>query len=356
MPGLAGIAGFVQLPLPVRLTGAAQSGIRRYHFVKRLKAAADGGAEGEDDARLRTILIANFDGVVADLKRVYGAYGAVESAVGGKGGRESKGIARVVFECADAVGGVMGVSVKRASAEALRVVEAEEAISDGAAAAANEGGAWTDADSTAAGDGEWEVAGAAEDGDDDDAESAEQTNEDGEEEVPLCGLQLWLSEHYDARPGVSALQAHVDTRMEEYDERRKEEERRANAARNVPDEDGFITVQRRGRHSLTDGVVHVKAGSATKALAVEAAATATAKQQGLNDFYKFQLTSHRAGEIEDLRKKFQMDTVKLARMREMRQLTDMASVQKRQAKKEESHAEKKRQRMSNADEHEAQSF
>lgn len=60
----------------------------------------------------------------------------------------------------------------------------------------------------------------------------------------------------------------------------------------MPDEDGFITVtrgvKRGGRTANSDGTVHVKAGSAARALAAEAAATAAAKSQGLRDFYRFQ--------------------------------------------------------------------
>ena len=43
---LPALAGFVQLPLPLRLNRAAHGGGRRFQFVKRLQPAAQ--AEGDD--------------------------------------------------------------------------------------------------------------------------------------------------------------------------------------------------------------------------------------------------------------------------------------------------------------------
>jgi hypothetical protein len=216
---LQGIASFVALPLPMRLGGAAAAvgrsaagATRRYHFVKRLKpkptpdaevAAPSGDADdGGDDPRLRTILIANFDGVEAELRRVYGAYGAIEAAScpGGRGGEAStKGIARVVFEDRQAVDAVMGVSAARAEEEAAAVAAAEQELAEGVAAMA-------EADSDGDGD---------DDDDDDDGISINLGSPEGSadsdaaelEARPKTGLRKWLSEHFQARPGIAALQA-----------------------------------------------------------------------------------------------------------------------------------------------------
>eukprot|EP01047_Picozoa_sp_COSAG01_P048285 COSAG01_NODE_4691_length_4808_cov_14.664897_2_plen_307_part_00 len=217
---LQGIASFVALPLPMRLGGAAAAAgrsaagaTRRYHFVKRLKpkptpdaevAAPSGDADdGGDDPRLRTILIANFDGVEAELRRVYGAYGAIEAAScpGGRGGEAStKGIARVVFEDRQAVDAVMGVSAARAEEEAAAVAAAEQELAEGVTAMA-------EADSDGDGDDD--------DDDDDDGISINLGSPEGSadsdaaepEARPKTGLRKWLSEHFQARPGIAALQA-----------------------------------------------------------------------------------------------------------------------------------------------------
>ena len=90
--GVIKFASFIQLPLPLRANGGLCSSFQRYHYVKPLKAAELGAGEGGDtgavDERLRTLLIANFDGTDADLRLVYGRYGAIE--------RVDVGLSRIV--------------------------------------------------------------------------------------------------------------------------------------------------------------------------------------------------------------------------------------------------------------------
>ena len=320
MVGLAELGGFIQIPLPLRLAGPAHEVVRRFHFVKRLKS----DTTGADESRGRTILIANFDGIGADLRRVYEAYGDVEYVSCGKSGPTSKGIARVVFQTADAVENVMGLHIERADEEVERVADLEEQLADGVAASAQNASAQNDdADDC---DGEWQTQDAV----DIEGDKTEGVGEGvGPGDTP-CGLPKWLSEYFGARPGLEELQRRIDAQMAAYDARQQEEERRADAARNVPDEDGFITVSRRARRNThTDGVVHVKAGSAASAIAAEAAATAALMKEGtvqggLTDFYKFQVRAKREDQIDDLRKKFQQDRVRLARAREMRQYGAMS--------------------------------
>ena len=107
-----------------------------------------------------------------------------------------------------------------------------------------------------------------------------------------------------------------------YDERRKAAERAAEAARDVPDEDGFITVTRRARRNThTDGTVQVKAASAGSAQAAER----KLKQDGPNgaertfsDFYRFQTRARREDELSSMRAKFEVDKQKIARAKALR--------------------------------------
>ena len=349
---LASIAGFIQLPLPLRLTGGCHADVRRYHFVKRLKAAnphtgtatanasgrSGGGGSGgrtalgnensevgADDSlhaseetvdhRLRTILVANFDGNEAELRRIYGVYGLIESASCGKCGPMAKGIARVVFNAADAVDKIMSLDSQRADQYAALVAAKEEALEEGASAAAQVDSGNENSDSGNESDGEINI--------NFDAPGCGRSaaEEQEEEERPSMGLQKWLAMHFDARPGISALQERIDTRMAGYDERRRAEEKRQAAALNVPDEDGFITVTRGargGRTANSDGTVHVKSGSASRAIAAEAAAAKAQREAGLRDFYRFQTRDKRQREISSLRQQFQADRLKLARAKQLR--------------------------------------
>jgi len=282
---LPALAGFVQLPLPLRLNRAAHGGVRRFQFVKRLQPAAQaegddagGEAAAADDARARTILVANFDGAEGDLRRVYGAFGAIESVDSGSGG---KGIGRLVFCEAAAVDAVMRLTADGADRAAAAVADAEEELEDGGGGADGEGA-----------------------------------------EPPPTGVAKWLGEHFDARPGLPALQNYCDSVLAGYDERRKAAERAAEAARDVPDEDGFITVTRRARRNThTDGTVQVKAASAGSAQAAER----KLKQDGPNgaertfsDFYRFQTRARREDELSSMRAKFEVDKQKIARAKALR--------------------------------------
>ena len=111
-PQLPWLGGFVQLPVPLRLNRGAHGVLRRYHFVKQLKASSTSGSGDssgsgwstvktlgpesdkakEDDVRQRTILVANFDGTDSDLRRIYSQFGEIESVNPGKGEATQKEI------------------------------------------------------------------------------------------------------------------------------------------------------------------------------------------------------------------------------------------------------------------------
>ena len=77
--------------------------------------------------------------------------------------------------------------------------------------------------------------------------------------------------------------------------------------RQVPDEDGFITVTRGGR-----------IGPARQEEAQEKAEKQREKQKGLEDFYRFQTREKRKERAGELIKKFEEDKQKVKKMREQR--------------------------------------
>ena len=329
------IGGFVQLPLPLRLNRGAHAAVRRYHFVKQLKAASAAGSgeqptegEAEDDARLRTILVANFDGADGDLRRAYGQFGEIESVNPGKAGPTGKGIGRVVFADVGAVNAVMQLTVRSAAAAAATVARAEDELED---AASEQGAGKVDDDG-------FEVVGSQEEEDDDGFQTvgAEDEGEDFEQgesqaggaaaesvRVPT-GMAKWLAEHFEERMGHAALQNYCDDVLAGYDVRRKENERAAKALLNVPDEDGFITVTSGGRRNThSDGTVQVKAATAGSAAAAERriaknGGVANGAERTFSDFYRFQTRARREDELSSLRTKFEADKRKIVRAKERR--------------------------------------
>ena len=323
------LGGFVQLPLPLRLNRGVHGVLRRYHFVKQLKAGSSSssgsscGGTGwsavsslgpeqeepkeEDDVRLRTILVANFDGTESDLRRIYGQFGQIESVNPGKGEPTHKGIGRVVFEDTATVDRVMQLTEREAASVTVAVADAEDDLDDASAGAAEA----TDGDG---------------DEDDDDFHTVgSDAEEDEATEVDVrasSGFRKWYQEHLSDRPGAGALNDYCDGALAGYDFRRKEAERAADAARNVPDEDGFITVSHRSRRNThTDGKVHVKAASAGSAAAAERRLKTkgpNGAERTFDDFYRFQTRARREDELSSLRTKFEADKQKVARAKSLR--------------------------------------
>jgi hypothetical protein len=325
---LPSLGGFLQLPLPLRLNRGAHAAVRRYHFVKQLKAASGGGGGGwsdvklgqpeagegepedEADERLRTILVANFDGTESDLRRVYSQFGEIESVNPGKGEPTQKGIGRVVFADTATVNAVMQLTAREAVSAAAAVADAEDDLDDDADAAAQAGSDGADED-----DDGFQVVGSQDEGEEAEAEA--------EAARAPSGFRKWYQEHLTDRPGVESLQSYCDGALSGYDYRRQEAERAADAARNVPDEDGFITVSHRSRRNThTDGSVHVKAASAGSAAAAERRLKAkgpNGAERTFSDFYRFQTRARREDELTSLRTRFAADKEKILRAKSLRE-------------------------------------
>lgn len=77
--------------------------------------------------------------------------------------------------------------------------------------------------------------------------------------------------------------------------------------RHEPDEDGFVTVTRGGRSN-----------PAKQEVAQELAAKQQRKQEGLEDFYRFQSREKRKAKAGEMLKKFEADREKIRKMKERR--------------------------------------
>ncbi|KAL9001014.1 MAG: hypothetical protein Q9169_000498 [Polycauliona sp. 2 TL-2023] len=99
----------------------------------------------------------------------------------------------------------------------------------------------------------------------------------------------------------------VNAYMTEFGAREAAQVRLQARKRQVPDEDGFITVTKGGR-----------TGPARQDAAQELALKQKQKQKGLEDFYRFQTREKKKEKAMELMRKFEGDKEKVQRMRERR--------------------------------------
>ncbi|GBB91618.1 hypothetical protein RclHR1_00190031 [Rhizophagus clarus] len=137
------------------------------------------------------------------------------------------------------------------------------------------------------------------------------TIKDGE--ISSLGLSRWLQDYRLRRPEQIILQEEVDEYMRKFEEAELERHKALEAKLNQPDEDGFITVTRVGRRSAnTDGTITVTAAKP------EEIKNLKPKNKELTDFYRFQMREAKRNKLIDLRKKFEEDKEKIAKLKAAR--------------------------------------
>ncbi|KAJ2743655.1 hypothetical protein GGI20_003575 [Coemansia sp. BCRC 34301] len=131
------------------------------------------------------------------------------------------------------------------------------------------------------------------------------------------GLARHMLDYSAARPAADAVRADVDAFMARFEEAQYERDRMLAQQQNVADADGFIPVVRRARGGKnTDGTASVTAMSTDEAREAGAARKGPAM---LTNFYRFQARERKRDQLADLRRKFEEDKEKIARMRQTRQ-------------------------------------
>ncbi|KAL8713365.1 MAG: hypothetical protein Q9220_002564 [cf. Caloplaca sp. 1 TL-2023] len=125
--------------------------------------------------------------------------------------------------------------------------------------------------------------------------------------VPALGSARYLNHHKLQYPDKDELLASVNKFMTEFAVREASQARMQIRKRQVPDDEGFVTVTKGGR-----------TGPARQEAAQELAFKQKEKQKGLDNFYRFQTREKKKAQAAELAKKFEEDKEKIRKMKERR--------------------------------------
>lgn len=117
----------------------------------------------------------------------------------------------------------------------------------------------------------------------------------------------YLTHHELTYPDTATVLNSVNNYMTAYAAKEAAQKEDRAKQRQEPDADGFVTVSKGGRNN-----------PANQGAAKEQAEKQKEKQQGLEDFYRFQSREKRKERANELVKKFQEDRQKVQRMKESR--------------------------------------
>lgn len=128
-----------------------------------------------------------------------------------------------------------------------------------------------------------------------------------EDQVPTLGLHRYV-DHLDRQyPSKTELLHDINSFMNAYSQFEATRSREKARKRQMPDEDGFVTVTKGSR-----------GGVLRREEAQELGARQKEKSKGLHNFYRFQMRESRKEQQSELLRKFQEDRRKVEDMKEMR--------------------------------------
>jgi ribosomal RNA-processing protein 7 len=134
-----------------------------------------------------------------------------------------------------------------------------------------------------------------------------------EDKIPKLGSARYATHNRMKYPDTSTLQIHIDNFMISFNNREEEAAKAAKRMRNVPDEDGFVTVTRGGRTGPAR-----KEDAEQKRRELEE--KERKKREGLENggFYRFQVRETRKREMGELVKGFEEDRKRVEGMKKER--------------------------------------
>ncbi|KAG8624311.1 hypothetical protein KVT40_007378 [Elsinoe batatas] len=126
--------------------------------------------------------------------------------------------------------------------------------------------------------------------------------------LPPLGLARYKMHHRLQFPDQAELQRSVDEYMSAYNEAEEAKKREEKKRRQVPDEDGFVTVTRGGRSGVANEEEAKKGLEKNKK-----------RMEGLEGFYRWQVREKRREEERGLKRGFEEERRRVQGMRESRQ-------------------------------------
>lgn len=129
------------------------------------------------------------------------------------------------------------------------------------------------------------------------------------------GLSKYVAAYHRTRPPLEVLQKILNKQVIQFEEMQKERHLKELETRNLPDEDGFITV-RSGRKAASNG----QGTSVGSVKLADAEAALKAKEARMNGkkktlfMYKFQRKDAQRSELAELRRKFAEDRKRVNEM------------------------------------------
>jgi ribosomal RNA-processing protein 7 len=134
-----------------------------------------------------------------------------------------------------------------------------------------------------------------------------------ENKVPPLGSSRYITHHELRFPDVHTLQMNVDAYMTVFNSREEQKKREDAKKRNMPDEDGFITVTRGGRSGPAR-----REDVEEKRIEMEKREEKKRKELEGKGFYRFQLREKRKQEQGELIKQFEEDKKRVDKLRKLR--------------------------------------
>ncbi|KAI9475835.1 MAG: SSU rRNA processing protein [Benjaminiella poitrasii] len=130
------------------------------------------------------------------------------------------------------------------------------------------------------------------------------------------GFRRYILAYELSRPNPIDLQQEVDSYMMKFKADEYQKEREKLERMNKMDEDGFTVVVHHKRSKTTDGTIQV--GSISAEAAEIQKEYQQKKKKELVNFYRFQMREQKQNELTELRKRFEEDKEKIAKLKQSR--------------------------------------
>lgn len=137
------------------------------------------------------------------------------------------------------------------------------------------------------------------------------------EDKSISGIMKIVKSHRDRVPSREILKDICEKIMTKYEDAEMEAQKRRDAAKNQPDEDGFITVSYANNvGDATDFEKNGTLGSVQGRRGRERSRSRKKKDETVHDFYRFQMKESKKRHTEDLKNRFQEDLKRVKQMKE----------------------------------------